>query len=221
MSITMTNCKFCHNKITWKKENGKYIPCNMDGTRHARRQCEGLRNQGNGEADSISDSPDFLGRLVTGTNDRLVLDIGPFTLDIRGRTSYLGFVTSPHLFFHGSCQVWMRMAKIKTDEKDEDDEYSPDPIVNAAFKEAAEGKDASVRYGDRETGFKAKKKNVRTRVGILTVFIPENERKYQRVCKTHQVDVKYNRHTWNIGMWDNPSKPGERLGEWFRNLNLL
>ena len=49
------------------------------------------------------------------------------------------------------------------DEKDEDNEYSPDPMVNEALKEAAEGKNVSVRYGDRETGFKTKKKNVRTR----------------------------------------------------------
>ena len=87
MSITVTNCKFCHNEITWKKENGRYIPQNIDGTRHTRRQCEGLRNQESGEADSISDSQDFLGRLVTGTNDRLVLDIGPYRLDIRKGTN--------------------------------------------------------------------------------------------------------------------------------------
>ena len=28
----------------------------------------------------------------------------------------------------------------------------------------------------------------------------------------HQVDVKYNRHTRNVGIWNNLSKPGERLG---------
>ena len=55
--------------------------------RHTRRQCEGLRNQESGEADSVSDSQDFLGRLVTGTNDRLVLDIGPYRLDIRKGTN--------------------------------------------------------------------------------------------------------------------------------------
>ena len=44
MSITVTNCKFCHTEMKWKKENGKYILQNMDGTRHTRRQCEGLRN---------------------------------------------------------------------------------------------------------------------------------------------------------------------------------
>ena len=49
-------------------------------------------------------------------------------------------------------------------------------------------------------------------IGISTGFIPENERKYQRVCKMHQVDVKYNRHTRNVGIWNNLPKPGERLG---------
>ena len=48
------------------------------------------------------------------------------------------------------------------DEKDEDNEYSQG-LSSMKHSKAVEGKDASVRYGDGETGFKTKKKNVRTR----------------------------------------------------------
>ena len=94
-------------------------------------------------------------------------------------------------------------------------EYSPDPVISEAIKQSVEGKDieVNIRYGDRELGFKTKKKHVKTwDRQRFTKFIPEDERKYQKVCKLHQIHVKHNRKTGSVEMWNNQSKPGERLG---------
>ena len=100
-------------------------------------------------------------------------------------------------------------------ERDKEYEYSPDPVVNEALKEASEGKDIEVnlRYGDRELGFKTKKKHVKTwDIQRFTRFIPEHERKYQNVCKLHQIHVKRNKQTGSVAIWNNAVKPGERIG---------
>lgn len=94
-------------------------------------------------------------------------------------------------------------------------EYSPDPVINEAIKQANEENDIelSIRYGHKELGFRTKRKNVRTWDRYrFTKFIPEHERKYHRVCKIHQIDIKYNKHTSSVEMWNNAIKPGEKLG---------
>jgi hypothetical protein len=100
------------------------------------------------------------------------------------------------------------------DENDTEYEYSPDPIINDAIKEGVEGKDiaVSMRFGNREIGFRTKKKLVRTWDNQFKGFIPEDERKYQKVCKIHQLHIKYNRQTNGVEIWNNAVRPGERLG---------
>ena len=55
------------------------------------------------------------------------------------------------------------MAEIKTLTKRMKITNTHRALSSMKHSKAAEGKDASVRYGDGETGFKTKKKNVRTR----------------------------------------------------------
>lgn len=101
------------------------------------------------------------------------------------------------------------------DDNGEEYEYSSDPVINRAIKEASEGKDVEVniRYGDRELGFKTKKKHVKTwDMQRFTKFIPEHERKYQKVCQLHQIHVKHNRQSGSTEIWNNTSRPGERIG---------
>jgi len=100
-------------------------------------------------------------------------------------------------------------------EQADDSEYSPDPVINEALKQSMEGKDIefSLKYGNRELGFRTKKKHVRIwDTQRFNKFIPEHERKYQRVFKIHQMDIKYNRHTSSVEIWNNAHRPGERLG---------
>jgi len=75
----MKDCNKCGTPISFEKlNNGKWRPINPDGSAH---RCE--RNQGNGNGKAISDSPNFLGTILTRTDDKLVLKIGQYKLDIR------------------------------------------------------------------------------------------------------------------------------------------
>lgn len=79
ITITMTNCKFCHKDIEWRKENGKYVPYNIDGTQHTRQQCEQMQklvsaSQGN----RIDDVRETLAKVLKNENDELRFRIGEY-----------------------------------------------------------------------------------------------------------------------------------------------
>ena len=85
ITVTVTNCKYCHNEIEWEKENGKYIPYNIDGTRHTRQQCEQMKklasasvSQGNG----IGSIEQMITKLLDGKNED-ICRVGEYEIIVR------------------------------------------------------------------------------------------------------------------------------------------
>lgn len=82
--ITVTTCKYCHNEIEWRQQNGKNVLYNIDGTQHTRQKCEQMQKLASlSHGDGISKVRDMLGKVLKNDSEELRFRVGEYECLIR------------------------------------------------------------------------------------------------------------------------------------------